>query len=344
MLERSFYSRLRSINNRSFNVDDSITSDNINESVTKLNDKEIGQCFVKRVNDTRLILTVAPPFVEEKYNVEESNSQENLQPFGRSRANTWHYTKRNTDQASQSLSAQPQDDSMHYYRTMSVGSYSYYKGTNDLSLTQMKSEHNFCTSEIQDTLQCDSDNNIQQDQLDFPTNVYVEVYDCRQEDVENFLMSDSNSFDHTLINDLVDEYTEDSNSDSSTTTNGDEDDEGNLFIASRKKLVFEEPGSFYYLCIIYLFFTSTVFLVDPLLLNKYLQKIQIVYDRSLVTTVFHALHLGLNVRCLDVQRAVDKCQHRLITFDITDYIKVKIIFCVVIILYIYFFSYTRKML
>lgn len=242
MLERSFYSRLRTINNRSFNVNDSNTSLSINESLTKVNDKEIGQCFVKRVNDTRLILTVAPPFVEEKYNIVESNSQESLQPFGRSRANTWHYTKRSTDQASELLSAQPQDDSVHYYRTMSVGSYSYYKGTNDPSLTQMRSELSFCASENQDTLQCNNDNNIQEDLLDFPTNVFVEVYDCRQEDVENFLMSDCNSFDHTLINDLVNEYTEDSNSDSSTTTNGDEDDEGNLFIASRKKLVFEEPG------------------------------------------------------------------------------------------------------
>lgn len=60
------------------------------------------------------------------------------------------------------------------------------------------------------------------------------------------------------------------------------------------------------------------------LLDKYINRIQLVYDRSLVTTVFHALHLGLNVRCLDIQRAVDRCKHRLITFDITDYIKVRI--------------------
>jgi hypothetical protein len=63
-----------------------------------------------------------------------------------------------------------------------------------------------------------------------------------------------------------------------------------------------------------------------MLLDKYLYKIQIVYDRSLVTTVFHALHLGLNVQYLDIQRAVDRCQHRLITFDITDYLKVNNIY------------------
>lgn len=69
-----------------------------------------------------------------------------------------------------------------------------------------------------------------------------------------------------------------------------------------------------------------MFLVDPLLLEKYLHKIQDVYDRSLVTTVFHALHLGLNVQYLDIQRAVDRCQHRLITFDITDFLMVRIIY------------------
>lgn len=242
MLERSFYTRLRTINNRSFNVDDSITSDNTNENITKINDQEIGQCFVKRVNDARLILTVAPTFVEEKYNVVESTSQDDLQPIGRSRANTWHYTKRSTDQTSSILSALPQDDSLHYYRTMSVGSYPYYKGTDDLSWAQLKFEHNLSASETQDTQQCGVDNIAEQDLEDFPTNVYIDVYDCRQEDVENFLLSDSNSFDHTLINDLVNEYTEDSNSDSSTPTNGDEDNEGNLFIASKKKIVFEEPG------------------------------------------------------------------------------------------------------
>lgn len=58
-------------------------------------------------------------------------------------------------------------------------------------------------------------------------------------------------------------------------------------------------------------------------LEKYLCKIRVIYDRSLVTTVFQALHLGLNVQYMDIQRAVDRCQHRLISFDITDYIKVK---------------------
>lgn len=239
MLERSFYSRLRSINNRSFNVDDSVTSENSDEKVTKVNGKEIGQCFVKRVNDSRLILTVAPPFVEEKqHNVVESISQDDLQPLSRSRANTWHYTKRNTDEAL--LSAQPKDDSMHYYRTLSVGSYPYYKDSDDLSWTQLRFEQNF-SFETRNTQQYGMDN-IQQGEQDFPTNVFVEVYDCRQEDIENYLMSDSNSFDHTLINDLVNEYTEDSNSDSSITTNDEEDDEGKLLMTRKKKLVFEEPG------------------------------------------------------------------------------------------------------
>lgn len=58
------------------------------------------------------------------------------------------------------------------------------------------------------------------------------------------------------------------------------------------------------------------------MLDKYLLRIQQAYDRCLVTTVFRALHLGLDVRYLDVQCAVDRCQHQLITFDITDYIRV----------------------
>lgn len=57
-------------------------------------------------------------------------------------------------------------------------------------------------------------------------------------------------------------------------------------------------------------------------MDKYLHKIQEAYNRSLVTTVFHALHLGINVMYVDIQRAIDLCQHRKISFDITDYMKV----------------------
>lgn len=233
MLERSFYSRLKTINNRYFDVSDSNTSINVNQMVTKVNDQDIGQCFIKRVNDTRLILTVAPSLVEEKCNIIESSSQDNLQPFSRSRANTWHYTK-NNGQSVSSLSAQPQEHSIHYYRTMSVGSKPYYKDTNDLPWAQLRLERNFCNPDIKDFQIDDSE-----DPLDYPTNMFVEVYDCRQEDIENVLMSDSSTFDQTVINDYIDN----SSSCSSTTTNSDEDEEENSLISSRKKIIFDEPGT-----------------------------------------------------------------------------------------------------
>lgn len=59
-----------------------------------------------------------------------------------------------------------------------------------------------------------------------------------------------------------------------------------------------------------------------MLLDKYLHKIQVMYDRSFVTTVFHALHLGLDVPNMDIQHTIDRCTYKLISFDITDYIKV----------------------
>lgn len=66
------------------------------------------------------------------------------------------------------------------------------------------------------------------------------------------------------------------------------------------------------------------FCIDPLLIEKYLQNIKVVFNQSFVTTVFHALHLGLNVQHTDIQRAIDHCQYRLVTFEITNYIKVNI--------------------
>lgn len=60
-----------------------------------------------------------------------------------------------------------------------------------------------------------------------------------------------------------------------------------------------------------------------MLVDKYLNKIEIIYDQSLVTTAFYALHLGLNVKSLDFQRILDRCQHRVISFDITEYLKVR---------------------
>lgn len=76
----------------------------------------------------------------------------------------------------------------------------------------------------------------------------------------------------------------------------------------------------------YTHFYSVYFFLDPLLIEKYLQNIRVVFNQSFVTTVFHALHLGLNVPYIDIQRAIDHCQYRLVTFEITNYIKVNIHF------------------
>lgn len=239
MLERSFYSRLRTFNNRYFDVNDSKTSINVNQIVTKVNDQDIGQCLVKRVNNTRLILTVAPSLVEDRCNIEESVSQDNFQPFSRSRANTWHYTK-TTGQSVSSLSTQPQEHSVHYHRTMSVGSKPYYKDTNDLPWAQHRLERNFCTPDIKDS-QVFFQTDVSEGPQEYPTNMFVDVYDCRQEDIENVLMSDSNTFDQTVINDYID----DSSSCSSMTSNSDEEDkEEDLLISSRKQIIFDEPGTY----------------------------------------------------------------------------------------------------
>jgi len=197
-----------------------------------VNDQEIGQCFVKRVNDTRLILTVGPSLIEEKCNTSDNLSEDNLPPFGRSRANTWHYTKRVTGQSL--LSAQSQENSTPYYRTMSVGSKPYYKDSEDMSWAQLRLEQNFSTPEIKHN-SCLSD--IGTDGQDYPTHMFIDVYDCRQEDVENVLMSGSSSFDHSL----TDDYLEESSSCSSTETDSDEYVEEKIIISNRDQIIYDDP-------------------------------------------------------------------------------------------------------
>jgi len=197
-----------------------------------VNDQEIGQCFIKRVNDTRLILTVGPSLIEDKCNISDNLSEDNLPPFGRSRANTWHYTKRGTGQSL--LSAQSQENSTPYYRTMSVGSKPYYKDSEDMSWAQLRLEQNFSTTEIKHN-SCLSD--IGTDGQDYPTHMFIDVYDCRQEDVENVLMSDSSSFDHSL----TDDYLEESSSCSSTETDIDEYVEENNIISNREQNIYDDP-------------------------------------------------------------------------------------------------------
>jgi hypothetical protein len=197
-----------------------------------LNDQEIGQCFIKRVNDTRLILTVGPSLIEEKCNITDNSSEDNLQPFGRSRANTWHYTKRGTGQSL--LSTQSQENSTHYYRTMSVGSKPYYKDSEDLSWAQLRLEQNFSTAEIKHNSYL---SDIGTDGQDYPTHMFIDVYDCRQEDIENVLMSDCSSFDHSL----TDDYSEESSSYDSTETNSDEEIEEKNIISNREQIIYDDP-------------------------------------------------------------------------------------------------------
>jgi len=280
-----------------------------------VNDQEIGQCFIKHVDDTRLILTVGPSLIEEKFNISDNLSEDNLPPFGRSRANTWHYTKRGIGQSL--LSTQSHENSIPYYRTMSLGSKPYYKDSEDMSWAQLRLEQNLSTADIKQS-SCLS--NINTNEQDYPTHMFIDIYDCRQEDVENVLMSDS-SFDHSL----TDDYSEERSSCNSTETDSDEYEEEKNTITTRDQIIYDDPPSnlLFILGLIFFFLNKTFVSVDPMFLEKYLYKIRVIYDRSLVSTVFQALHLGLNVRYMDIQRAVDRCQHRLISFDITDYIKVK---------------------
>lgn len=232
MLERLFYSRLRTINDRSFDVDQSNSSVDLNQLIAKVNNQDIGQCFIKRVNDTRLIVTVAPALVEDKYNINDNSSDDGLQPLNRSRANTWHHTKRGDGL----LSPLPQENLTPYYRTMSVGS-TPYNTTNMLWDNEMKLNHGlspFDSNFTQSGLSYGS-NNLP----NFPTKMYIEVYDCRQEDIENVLMFDSHLVDHD-INDYTDD---ESSSSSSTSTKSDKYKEENLYFSSRKKNYFDEPGN-----------------------------------------------------------------------------------------------------
>lgn len=239
MLERSFYSHLQTINDRSFNVHDSNTPVAVDLETLKVNNQEIGQCFIKRVDDSRLILTVAPSVVEDNSNLtSEHSSEDNLQSFGRSRANTWHYTKRNVDQSSSTLSAQHQENSNHYYRTMSVGSKPCSSDDADLSWAQHRVERNFSsldTKDAQNTRASDASSDLH----DFPPILCIEVYDCRQDDVENVLMSNNISVDHTGANNNVDNS---SGSSTATSSDEDEDEKGNRSLSSKKKNVFDQPG------------------------------------------------------------------------------------------------------
>lgn len=233
MLERSFYLRMRTINDRSFDVDNSNSSTDLNQIIIKVNNQDIGQCFIKRVDDSRLILTVAPSYGEKKYSSTNDNSTEDdLQPLNRSRANTWHHTKRNTGL----LCPQSLENSKHYYRTMSVGSKPL--NTIETSLDELKLDHNVWTSDINDIQnQCtsDSDNNLQE----FPINVFIEVYDCRQEDIENILMFDNYSNDQS-DNDYIED--ESSSCGGSIATKSDKNKEYNPFITKKNKMNFEEHG------------------------------------------------------------------------------------------------------
>lgn len=240
MLERSFYSRLRTINHQLFDVNNSNTSLNMDQTISKMNDQEIGQCFIKRVNESHLILTVAPSYTEDKYNMDNS-SEDSLQPIGRSRANTWHHTKRSVGQSFSSLCVEPRENSMHYYRTMSVGSKPYYNTTNDIDnntpWSLNKLERSLSASETKSSLNF---GNIGSFLQDLPAYMNIDVYDCRQSDLENILISNSRSFDHNLIND----YSNENNSNSSDTSNSDENEEDNLYISNKKKNEYDETGRY----------------------------------------------------------------------------------------------------
>jgi len=231
MLERSFYSCLQTINDRSFEVDQSNSIFDLNHLIAKVNELDIGQCFIKRVDSTRLILTVAPSCAEEKCNTIDNTSDDGLQPCNRSRANTWHYTKRNDSQ----LCPKPQENSTLYYRTMSVGSESCIT---DVSWAHLMLDHNLCTSDSKMKSYLNNDENHCQE---LPTNIYINVYDCRQEDIEHFLMSDNKSFDNTLKDDNKNTVDSSSYSSSTPIADGSDEDE-NLFISNRKKISFDEPG------------------------------------------------------------------------------------------------------
>lgn len=245
MLELSFYSRLKLINDRYFDVSDSnslpdLYFNNSKQLISNLNDQEIGQCFVKRINDTRLILTVAPSFIEEKSI--DNSSEDSLQPCSRSRANTWHYTKWGVGQSLSSHYAHSQESGVNYYRTMSVGSKRQLSNSStDMSWAKLRVERHLCSSDTKDDAQNSCSSEVGGGDLqDFPANMFIDVYDCRKEDVVNILMSDSHTYDQSVIDDYSDES---SSCCSSTSSKSDENEEENVFISSKKNVDFDQPGT-----------------------------------------------------------------------------------------------------
>lgn len=126
---------------------------------------------------------------------------------------------------------------------MSVGSKPFFSKTADMSWAQLKSESNLGTG-TKDTQNSISD--VSSDKQDIPTNIFVGVYDCRHEDVENILMSGSHSLDNTEINN----YTDDSNSCSSISSNSEEDKKENVYTSCKKPIVFDQPGTKNNYCLI----------------------------------------------------------------------------------------------
>jgi len=228
MFERSFYTRLRTVNDRSFDVDDSnLLSGDTKQPVLKQNGLEIGQCFVKRVDDTRLIVTVAPSCEDEGFDSLDNTSEDNsIQPISRSRASTWHHNKRTVDHLSSSLCLlNNQDDSTHFYRTMSVGSRPRLNADVVSSLTRLKVDHGSCTPVDAGASQSKLVADVKVSQpKSLPKTMCMEFYDCRQEDVENVLLSDNHSFDHRVIDDYTDNSSCSSNGNSLNNSDKDEDE------------------------------------------------------------------------------------------------------------------------
>lgn len=245
MLEHSFYSRLRTINHQLIDVNNSNTSLDIDQTISKVNDQEIGQCFIKHVNENRLILTVAPSYTEDRSNI-DNYSEDSFQTIGRSRsrANTWHHTKRNISQSFSSFCAESQENSTHYYRAMSVGSKPYYNSTNDvhnnMPWSRNKLQHNLYYTESKSFSDL-SFNNTGYFLQDLPTHMNIDIYDCQQNDLENILISSNQSFDHRLIKGYSVENNFDNND---TSSNSDEDGEDNLYISSRKNIGYDETGPY----------------------------------------------------------------------------------------------------
>ncbi|XP_050434218.1 uncharacterized protein LOC126841666 isoform X2 [Adelges cooleyi] len=328
MLERAFYAELRTINDRSFDVSG---ADGLQGAAAKPADAakkdrhdENGQCYVKRLNNTRLILTVTPSCGKSPEKRFEFPENTDWQPACRLRANTWHYCNRAG--GIQSCPPRPPDrypsreafpsssSSVQYYRAMSVGS-KPASHSNDMSWARFRLERNFCPSTIMDSQCFDAGGGDEpaddEPPPDFAPTMAVVVYDCRRLAVERALVSKNVSppgDDPVAMPDNNGSSDESRCSSSTPTSDEDEDGDTAATTANYAAAAAADP-----------MVTSQK---DETILDRYLVKIQQAYDRCLVTTVFRALHLGLDVRYLDVQCAVDRCQHQMMTFDITDYIKV----------------------